>query len=707
VFDAIINVKKEEVTPLSDRFGVKLAHEEKELTGEQLMKVFLSKWLPAGDTLLQMICIHLPSPVPKSIESTVLMMGSSVIGLDEIPSGNFVGLVGVDQYLINEGTITTFQDAHNMRAMRFSGSPVVRVAVEPKHPSDLPKLVEGLKRLAKSDHMVQCIFEESGEHIVAGANELHLEMSLKDLEDDYAGIPITKSDPVCNHDLLRTGEEEYRLNQGKNQVEMDDVDGLGEKCNGFLINLIDCPGRVDCSSEVTTALRVTDGALVAVDCISGVCVRSERVIRQAIAVRVKPILFMDKMDRGLLGTQLSQQELYQTFQRTIENINAIIATYGDDGGAMGAISVDPSIGNVGFGSGSQGWAFTLQQFAEIYAEKFGVKVETLMKNLWGDRFYDSNTKQWVNAPNDNAKRGFNQFVLDPIFKVFDAIINVKKEEVTPLSDRFGVKLAHEEKELTGEQLMKVFLSKWLPAGDTLLQMICIHLPSPVTAQKYRMEMLFEGPHDGEAAIAIKNCDQNGPLMMYVSKMVPTLDRGRFYAFGRVFSGKVANGMRVRIQGPNYVHGMKDDLNEKSIESTVLMMGSSVIGLDEIPSGNFVGLVGVDQYLINEGTITTFQDAHNMRAMRFSGSPVVRVAVEPKHPSDLPKLVEGLKRLAKSDHMVQCIFEESGEHIVAGANELHLEMSLKDLEDDYAGIPITKSDPVVSYRETVSAPSIQI
>lgn len=147
------------------------------------------------------------------------------------------------------------------------------------------------------------------------------------------------------------------------------------------------------------------------------CVRSERVIRQAIAVRVKPILFMDKMDRGLLGTQLSQQELYQTFQRTIENINAIIATYGDDGGAMGAISVDPSIGNVGFGSGSQGWAFTLQQFAEIYAEKFGVKVETLMKNLWGDRFYDSNTKQWVNAPNDNAKRGFNQFVLDPIFKV--------------------------------------------------------------------------------------------------------------------------------------------------------------------------------------------------------------------------------------------------------------------------------------------------
>jgi elongation factor 2 len=99
----------------------------------------------------------------------------------------------------------------------------------------------------------------------------------------------------------------------------------------------------------------------------------------------------------------------------------------------------------------------------------------------------------------------------------------------------------------------------------MLQMICIHLPSPVTAQKYRMEMLYEGPHDDEAAIAIKNCDANGPLMMYVSKMVPTSDKGRFYAFGRVFSGKVATGMKARIQGPNYTPGKKEDLYEKTIQ----------------------------------------------------------------------------------------------------------------------------------------------
>jgi elongation factor 2 len=135
-----------------------------------------------------------------------------------------------------------------------------------------------------------------------------------------------------------------------------------------------------------------------------------------------------------------------------------------------------------------------------------------------------------------------------------------------------------------------------------------------------------------------------------------------------------------------------------------MMGRYIEPIEDIPAGNIVGLVGVDQYLVKGGTITTFKDAHNLRVMKFSVSPVVRIAVEPKNAGDLPKLVEGLKRLAKSDPMVQCIFEESGEHIVAGAGELHLEICLKDLEEDHACIPLKKSDPVVSYRETVQSES---
>jgi len=279
-------------------------------------------------------------------------------------------------------------------------------------------------------------------------------------------------------------------------------------------------------------------------------------------------------------------------------------------------------------------------------------------------------------------------------------MNNKKEAYEKMLTTLKIVLTTEEKELVEKPLLKAVMKKFLPAADALLEMIILHLPSPVKAQKYRVENLYEGPQDDECATAIRNCDPNGPLMMYVSKMVPTTDKGRFYAFGRVFSGIIKTGQKVRIMGPNYVPGRKDDLFIKNVQRTVLMMGRYVETIEDCPCGNTIGLVGVDQFLVKSGTITTSDAAHNIRVMKFSVSPVVRVAVEPKNPSDLPKLVEGLKRLSKSDPCVQCYTEESGEHIVAGAGELHLEICLKDLAEEFSGIEIRTSDPVVSYRETV-------
>lgn len=476
-------------------------------------------------------------------------------------------------------------------------------------------------------------------------------------------------------------------------------DGTDE--HGFLINLIDSPGHVDFSSEVTAALRVTDGALVVVDCVSGVCVQTETVLRQAIAERIKPVLFMNKMDMAVTTLNCEMEELYLKFQRVIENVNVIIAQFGELDGPMGNISVSPNDGTVGFGSGLQSWAFTLKNFANLYASKFKLEPAKLMKRLWGDNFFNAKEKKWTKTKqSDSDIRGFNQYVLTPIYTVFKTVMEKSKEDQSQLLQKMGIKLDESESALPDKQRLKCIMHKWLPAGDSLLEMICVHLPSPVTSQSYRMEMLYEGPQDDEVAVAVKSCDPNGPLMMYISKMVPTSDKGRFYAFGRVFSGIVGTGQKVRIMGPNYQPGKKDDLYEKTIQRTVLMMGRYTESIEDIPCGNICGLVGVDQFIVKTGTITTFAGAHNMRQMKFSVSPVVRVAVECQNPADLPKLVEGLKRLAKSDPMVQITTEESGEHIIAGAGELHLEICLKDLEEDHACIPLKKTDPVVSYRETV-------
>lgn len=189
-------------------------------------------------------------------------------------------------------------------------------------------------------------------------------------------------------------------------------------------------------------------------------------------------------------------------------------------------------------------------------------------------------------------------------------------------------------------------------------------------------------------------------------MVPTSDKGRFYAFGRVFSGTCATGQKVRIQGPHYKPGGKEDLSVKNIQRTVLMMGRTTEQIQDVPCGNTVALVGIDQYLLKSGTLTTLESAHNIADMKYSVSPVVKVAVKVKDGKELPKLVEGLKKLSKSDPLVVCTTEESGEHIIAGCGELHVEICLKDLRDEYAQCEFTVSDPVVSYRETVTAQSSQ-
>ena len=236
-------------------------------------------------------------------------------------------------------------------------------------------------------------------------------------------------------------------------------------------------------------------------------------------------------------------------------------------------------------------------------------------------------------------------------------------------------------------------------------MMVLHLPSPKVAQKYRTPYLYEGPMDDECAKAMLECNAKGPLMMYISKMVPTSDKGRFFAFGRIFSGTVSVGQKVRIMGPSFEHGSKKDLHIKNIQKTVIMMGRKTEFIPDIPCGNTAGLIGIDQYLTKTGTISDHEEAHQIRTMKYSVSPVVRVSVKPKNQQELPKLIQGMKRLAKSDPLVVCINdEETGENIIAGSGELHVEICLNDLVNEYAQIEIIQGDPIVSYRETVKIES---
>jgi elongation factor 2 len=156
--------------------------------------------------------------------------------------------------------------------------------------------------------------------------------------------------------------------------------------------LIDSPGHVDFSSEVTAALRVTDGALVVVDTVEGVSVQTETVLRQAMQERIKPVLMVNKIDRSILELKLDGEAMYQNFLRVIDMANVVISTYQSED--MGEIMCDPSVGNVAFGSGKDQWAFTITKFARIYAKKFGIESDKMMRKLWGDNYFDAPSKKW-------------------------------------------------------------------------------------------------------------------------------------------------------------------------------------------------------------------------------------------------------------------------------------------------------------------------
>jgi elongation factor 2 len=481
--------------------------------------------------------------------------------------------------------------------------------------------------------------------------------------------------------------------------ETNIVAGSGE-ARPYLINLIDTPGHVDFSTEVTAALRITDGALVVVDYVEGVCVQTETVLRQALGEKIKPVLFVNKIDRGILELQVDGETMYQNFQRVIENANVIISTYEcDDMGE--SQQVDPTNGTVAFGSALFGWAFTLTHFARLYAEKFKVPLDKLMKKFWGDNYFSPAKKGFTTEDDGKLPRAFCQFLMTPIINLIRACMNSELEKVWNMLDKLNINLNTEQKERRGKDLMKIVCQKWINAAEALLEMIIMKLPSPKKAQQYRAAYLYEGPVEDACGQSIQKCDKEGPLMIFITKMIPTADGGRFFAFGRVFSGTVSTGQKVRIMGPNYKPGSKTDLSVKNIQRTVLMMAGKVEAVPDVPCGNTVGLVGVDQYLTKQGTISDHEEAHNIRVMKFSVSPVVRVAVEVKSASDLPKLVEGLRKLSKSDPLVVCSTEESGEHTIAGCGELHVEICLKDLEEEYAKCPLKKGNPVVSYKETVS------
>ena len=474
--------------------------------------------------------------------------------------------------------------------------------------------------------------------------------------------------------------------------------------NNYRINMIDSPGHADFNQNTQSAIRITDGAFVLLDVIEGVQTQTITVLRQALQDRVRPVLVINKIDRLIFELQIPAEEVYLKILKMVSDVNKLIQDYQTDENRWFTTELTPANGSVIFTSAYHGWGFDIPTLANLYNPEKG---EEMAQYMWGDYFMDSETNRIMRTGTE-SNRIFCQFVYNPIKQMVEYLTNPNVDSVPKNYRRHFKKLGYDIDEKEGvtrsKDLYKDVFKKIFNLSSTLKKLIAHKLPSPIEAQHYRADVLYSGPHDksDEVYRAIKTCDPDGPLTFYVTLMVPTGEGGRFYAFGRVFSGTMKQGQKVTILDTNYEYGGKKDIyTNKSIQRVIQFVGAKVESLDfGAVAGSIAAAQGIDNVMSKSGTITNLDYCHPIKTIKFTVSPVVQVSVRPKNMSELGKLSDGMKRLSKSDPVVKTEITEAGEFVVGCTGDLHMELILDDLRR-FSGIEIVVGQPIVPLRESIS------
>ena len=382
-----------------------------------------------------------------------------------------------------------------------------------------------------------------------------------------------------------------------------------------LINLIDTPGHVDFGGDVTRAMRAVDGAVVVVCAVEGVMAQTETVLRQALREKVKPVLFINKVDRAIKELQLTSDALQKRFAAIISEVNELIRKMAPEE-FIDEWSVDPRDGSVAFGSGYDNWAISVP-----YMQKTGVKFPDIIEYVNSGRTKEIAQKARIN--------------------------------------------------------------------DVIFDMVVRHLPSPHVAQRYRIPNIWKGEIGSTIGQAMMNTDTEGPTAFMVTDITMDPNAGEI-ATGRVFSGRLTKGMELQIVGTKL---------KNRIQHVSLFMGPERLMVEEVTAGNIGAVIGLTDAFA--GTTTSTDPAMvPFEEIRHVSEPVVTVAIEPKRMADLPKLIETMRKVGKEDASLRVeINQETGEHLLSGMGELHLEITQYRIINDYK-VEIESSKPIVVYRELV-------
>lgn len=488
------------------------------------------------------------------------------------------------------------------------------------------------------------------------------------------------------------------------------------KNKSYLINFIDCPGHTNFSDEITASLRQVDGVLLVVDAAEGVMLQTKRALKQAILEELPITLVINKVDRLILELKLPPADAYFKLMYIVDEVNDLISTYSMKSTKKNQ-RLSPELGNIAFASALHGWSFTLESFAQIYInnyESFGGKfpfsAEELSLRLWGDWYLDVETNRLIKKKNkkDNSIRTFIYYVLEPLYKIYSVGIGENIEDIQRVMlDNFNIKLTKNELKVNPLPLLQLLFFKFLGEPYGVTQMISTHLPSPQEQAPLKVQKNFTGSLDTPLYKSLSSSDASGPLCATVTKLINAPDGSHFYALARILSGKIHTGQKIKVLGENFTQEDDEDMAVVEVGSIYVPVGRFIIEVNMAGPGTLVLIGGIDGSIKKTATLVTndenilpFEDLSIFTPLKFDQEAVMKLSIEPLNPSELPKMIEGLRKISKSYPSSKTKVEESGEHIVFGTGELYLDSIMHDLRHLYSDIEIKVADPVVSFTETV-------
>ena len=334
--------------------------------------------------------------------------------------------------------------------------------------------------------------------------------------------------------------------------------------------------------------------------------------------------------------------------------------------------MSPLRGNVCFAAGEYNIAFTLHSFARLYAETYGgFPAEKLAERLWGDVYFHEHTRRFSKKPEGSgAQRSFVEFILQPLYKLVGAVVGECDTTLPETMAELGITLSKSELKLNVRQLVKIAGARFFGDMSSLVDMIAKHVPSPEVNAVCKVEQTYKGSAESTFAQALRKCDKDGPLAIHVSKLYASETADAFHACGRVISGTVRAGQQVRVLGEAYSLDDDEDMKVATVGHVWLPVGRYRIAVDHACAGAIVLLEDVDASIVKTATIVDVNapaDVDIFRPLSFDTTATIKLAVEPLNPSELPKLLDGLRKVNKSYPLLTTKVEESGEHVIIGKN----------------------------------------